>query len=175
MTLRLFSTIPVLVALASGCSPSFEADVPEIDITQRGVKIAGVPGAALVGDTSVTTSFTYSLSAGAKRMNSDVRVHRITIAVSGSVPNLDFVALARVTAANPASPESTTELLNYARSETAPSSSDIDASMATPIDITPLWSADKAVIELQMAGQLPEQDWTVDVTLSLSGKITYNS
>ena len=108
-------------------------------------------------------------------MNSDVRVHRITIAVSGSVPNLDFVALARVTAANPASPESTTELLNYARSETAPSSSDIDASMATPIDITPLWSADKAVIELQMAGQLPEQDWTVDVTLSLSGKITYNS
>jgi hypothetical protein len=34
-------------------------------------------------------------------------------------------------------------------------------------------SADKTVIELQMAGQLPEQDWTVDVTLTLSGKIKY--
>ena len=173
MTLRLFSIIPALAALA--CSPSFEADVPEVDITQRGVKIAGVSGAALAGDTSVTTSFTYSLSAWAKRMNSDVRVHHVTIAASGSVPNLDFVALARVTAANPASPESTTELLNYDRSEVASPNSDIEVSMPAPIDITTLWSADKAVIELQMAGQLPEQDWTVDVTLTLSGKITYNS
>ena len=61
MTLRILCIIPVLAALA--CSPSFEADMPEIDITQRGVKIAGVPQAALAGDTSVTTSFTYSLSA----------------------------------------------------------------------------------------------------------------
>jgi hypothetical protein len=45
--------------------------------------------------------------------------------------------------------------------------------MPAPVDITTLWSADKAVIELQMAGQLPEQDWTVDVTLKLSGRITY--
>ena len=80
-----------------------------------------------------------------------------------------------MTAANPARAESTTELLNYDRSQAAPSSSDIDASMATPIDITSIWSADKAVIELDMAGQLPEQDWTVDVTLSLSGRITYGS
>jgi hypothetical protein len=29
------------------------------------------------------------------------------------------------------------------------------------------------VIELQAAGQLPEQDWTVDVSLNLSGNITY--
>ena len=173
MTLRILCIIPVLAALA--CSPSFEADMPEIDITQRGVKIAGVPQAALAGDTSVTTSFTYSLSAWAKRLNSDVCVHHLTIAASGSVPNLDFIKLARVTAANPARAESTTELLNYDRSQAAPSSSDIDASMATPIDITSIWSADKAVIELDMAGQLPEQDWTVDVTLSLSGRITYGS
>jgi hypothetical protein len=46
--------------------------------------------------------------------------------------------------------------------------------MATSIDITTLWSADQAVIELQVAGQLPEQDWTVDLTLILSGKMTYN-
>ncbi len=102
-----------------------------------------------------------------------VCVHSITIAASGSVPNLDFVDFARVTAANPAIPDSATEILSYARSEAAPSGSAIDVSMATPIDITSLWSADKAVIELQVAGQLPEQDWTVDVTLNLSGKMTY--
>ena len=79
-----------------------------------------------------------------------------------------------MTAANPTSPESPTELLNYERSEAAPSSSNIAVSMVTPIDITTIWSADQAVIELQVAGQLPEQDWTVDLTLILSGKMTYN-
>jgi hypothetical protein len=46
--------------------------------------------------------------------------------------------------------------------------------MPTPIDITTLWSADQTVIELAVDGQLPEQDWTVDVALKLTGKITYN-
>jgi len=45
--------------------------------------------------------------------------------------------------------------------------------MPKPIDITLLWSAAATVIELQMAGRLPEQDWSVDVTLKLGGEITY--
>jgi hypothetical protein len=45
--------------------------------------------------------------------------------------------------------------------------------MPKPIDITPLWSAAKTVIELQVAGRLPEEDWAVDVVLKLNGEITY--
>jgi hypothetical protein len=172
MNLRLSSTIPVLAALASGCSPSFEADLPDVEITQHGVKMAGVPETTQVGDASVTSSFTFSLSTWAKRMNSGVFVHQVTIAASGGLADLDFIELARVTAADPASSEGTIEILNYDRSEDAPSSSSIEVTMATPIDITSLWSADQAIIELQLAGQLPEQDWTVDVTLKVSGKIT---
>ncbi len=59
--------------------------------------------------------------------------------------------------------ESAIEIVNYDRGEAAPSSSVIDVSMPTPVDITALWSADQTVIELAVAGQLPEQDWTVDV------------
>jgi hypothetical protein len=114
------------------------------------------------------------VGAWAKRLTSDVHLHRVVVAASDSLPNLDFIKLAHVTAANPTSPESPTELLNYERSEAAPSSSNIAVSMVTPIDITTIWSADQAVIELQVAGQLPEQDWTVDLTLILSGKMTYN-
>jgi hypothetical protein len=97
MKLLLFSTIPVLAALASGCSPSFEADLPDVEITQHGLKMAGVPAAAQVGDASVTSSFTYSPSttAWSKRMNSGVFVHQVTIAASGSLPNLDFIKFAR--------------------------------------------------------------------------------
>lgn len=172
MNLRLSSTIPVLAALASGCSPSFEADLPDVEVTQHGVKMAGVPETAQVGDASVTSSFTFSPSTWAKRMNSGVFVHQVVITASGGLADLNFIESARVTAADPANPQGATELSNYDRSEDAPSSSSIEVTMPTPIDITSLWSADLAVVELQMAGQLPEQDWTVDVTLKLSGKIT---
>jgi len=54
---------PVLAALA--CSPSSRPTCPKSMVTQRGVTIAGLPEAALAGDASVTTSFTYSLPAWA--------------------------------------------------------------------------------------------------------------
>jgi hypothetical protein len=174
MNLRLSSIIPTLTALASGCSPSFEADLPDIEITRQGLKMAGVPAAAQVGDVSVTGSFTFSPSttAWANRLNSEVFLHQVKIAADGSLADLGFIELARVSANDPARPEGATELLNYARTEETLSRSDIEIRMPTPIDITTLWSAEQAVIELQLVGQLPEQDWTLDVTLSLSGKIS---
>jgi hypothetical protein len=174
MKLRLFSIVPVLAALTGGCSPSFEADLPDVEITQHGLKMAGVPGAAQVGDTSVTSSFTFSSSAWAKHMNSAVFVHQVTITAGGSLANLDFIKSARVTAAAaPALSEGTTAIVDYERSADAPSSAAIQVSLPVPIDLTSLWSANQLVIELQVAGQLPEQDWTVDLTLNLSGNMTY--
>jgi hypothetical protein len=173
MKLRLFSTIPVLAALAGGCSPSFEADLPDVEITQHGLRMAGVPGASLVGDASVTSSFTFSLSKWTKRMNSEVFVHKVTITARDSLANLDFIKDARVTAAAPASPDSATAIMDYERSPDAPSTSAIAVNPPAPVDITSLWSANQLVIELQVAGQLPEQDWTVDVTVQVSGNITY--
>lgn len=171
MKLRLF--VPVLAALTGGCSPSFEADLPDVEITQHGLKMAGVPGAAVVGDTSVTSSFTLSPSTWAKRMNSEIFVHRATITDSDSLANLNFIKSARVTAAVSALSEGTTPIMDYERSVDAPSTSVIAVSPPAPIDVTSLWSANQVVIELQVAGQLPEQDWTVDLALNLSGNMTY--
>jgi hypothetical protein len=173
MKLRLLSIVPVLAALTGGCSPSFEADLPDVEITQHGLKMAGVPAAVVVGDTSVTSPFTFSSSTRTKCMNSQIFVHHLTITARDGLFNLDFIKFARVTVATLASPDNTTAIMDYARSADAPSSSAIEVSLPAPIDVTSLWSAGQAVIELQVAGQLPEQDWTVDVTLSLSGNITY--
>jgi hypothetical protein len=171
MKLRFF--VPVLAALTGGCSPSFEADLPDVEITQHGLKMAGVPGAALLGDTSVTSSFTFSSSARTKHMNSEILVHKVTITAGGNLANLDFIKSARVTAAASALSEGTTAIVDYERSANAPSTSVIEVSLPAPIDVTSLWSANQLVIELQVAGQLPEQDWSVDLALNLSGNITY--
>jgi hypothetical protein len=166
----------MLAALASACSFSAEADIPEVDVTQHGVTVPGVPGAERIGDVSVTSSFTFSSSntAWAKRMNSEIFLHQVTVTATDGVPNLDFIKSARLTMADSANSEATTEIVSYDRCDEAPSSSTIEVSMPEPIDITPLWSADQTLIELAMAGQLPEEDWTLDVTLKLTGKITYS-
>jgi hypothetical protein len=175
MTLRLFPIIPALATMAGACTLSIEANMPEVEVTQHGVKMQGVPKANLLGDVSVTTSFTFSSSntAWAKRMNSEVFLHQVSVAATGGLPNLDFVKVAHLTMADSTSSEKTTEIASYDRDENAQSSSAIEVSTPAPIDITSVWSADNTVIELQMAGRVPEQNWTVDVTLKIAGKITY--
>jgi len=173
MASRLFP-ISVLAALTGACSFSAEADIPDVEITQNAVKMPGVSAKA-TGDISVSSrfSFTSSNSAWAKRLNSEVFVHRVTVAAGGGLSSLDFVAFARLTMADSASEGEPTEIINYDRCDQAPSSSVVDVSPQAPVDITQIWSAAQTVVELQMAGHLPEQDWTVSVTLKLAGKITY--
>jgi hypothetical protein len=175
MTIRLFSILPVLAALAGACSPSFEADLTEIEVTQRGLKVPAVPTTAAGCDVSVAGAFTLSSSeaAWAKGMNSGVRVHNVKVSAGGTLPSLDFIRFARMTMAATTTPERATEIMDFIRGENAPSSPVIEVDIPAPVDITAAWTADKTVITFNVIGQLPTQDWTVDVTLKLSGKITY--
>jgi hypothetical protein len=173
MKLRLIFAVSVLAALFGACS--FEADLPDVQITQRGLIVPGVPQTTLGSPSSTPSFFPLSSSdvAWAKGMKTEVLVHRVQIVASGSLSTLDFIDCVHVTVAVPASSEGAIPIMDYERNEEAPSSSVIDVNIPAPVDIATVWSADKTVIELQMAGQLPEQDWTVDVTLNLSGKISY--
>lgn len=172
--MRTFLGISLLLVVAGACSPSFQADLQDIEITQRGVQMAGVPAAAQVGLASTSHSFTFSSDrmGWAKKINSDVRIHQVTIAATG-LADMSFLELARVTAAAPPAPD-VVEIVSYARDPLAPASSIIEVSAPAPVDITSLWQADQTVIELQIAGSLPEQDWILDLTLSLSGRIAYS-
>jgi hypothetical protein len=174
MTLRTL-LIPALAMMANACVFSVDANIPDVEITQHGLKMPGVPQSNLVGDTSVSSSFTYSSSntAWAKSMNSRVYVHQVEVTAGGGLTNLDFIKGVHLTMADSENSENSAEILSYDRVDGAPSSSVIAVSMPKPIDITTLWSASKTVIELQIAGRLPEQDWSVDVTLKLGGEITY--
>jgi len=175
MTLRYFPIIPVLASLAGGCLFDVQADIPDVEITQHGVKVPGVPHSEGIGDVSANTSFTFSSAntAWAKHMNSQVLARQVTITATGGLADLDFVKTVRVTMSDPATTKEGTDLISYERCDGAPSSSVIEVNMPKPIDITPLWSADQTVIGLALGGRLPEDDWTVDVSLMIGGKITY--
>ena len=113
MTFRVLPIIPLLATLAGACSFSAEADIPEVDVTQHGVVVPGVPIPEWAGDVSVTSSFTYSSSntAWAKRMNSQISVRQVTVTATGGVPNLDFVKSAHLTMADSTNSESAIEIV----------------------------------------------------------------
>lgn len=175
MTLRLVSFPLAMVALTGACAPSFEANLPDVEITQRGLKVPAMPATMSAGRVSTSGTFLVSSSdtAWAKRMNSNVRVHRVTLVASGGQPSLDFIECARMTVSTLGHPEGAIEIMSYERVADARSGSAIEVDIPLPNDITIPWTTDQTVIELQVAGQLPTQDWTVDVTLKLSGEITY--
>ena len=90
------------------------------------------------------------------------------------IPGTRFVRVRAQTNRPSSISESTTEIASYVRSVDAQSSSSIEGTRPAPVDVTSLWSADPIVISLRATGQLPEQDWIVDVTLKFSGDITYD-
>lgn len=175
MRLQLFSNLLFLAVSSGACSPSFDADLPEVEVTQRGVKLPGWTATNTGRDVAVSGTFTLSSSdaAWAKRMNTEVQVHQVTIVPGGTLSSLAFIEFALVNVSAGSKPEDPTKILDYDRTVDVPASSAIEVAMHKPIDITTAWIADKTVIDFQVAGQLPTQDWIVDVSLKLSGKIAY--
>jgi hypothetical protein len=175
MTNQFLSMLSVAATLTSACSLSVQADIPEVEVTQRAVKVPGVPRLRPAEDVSVSCDFNLSRSnsAWAKSMNSSVLVHLITVTQGKTLPNLDFVKSARFTMTDPSRSEATTEIVSYDRAPQAPSSSVIDLSPEEPVDITQLWATDTTILTLDVAGPLPVEDWSVDVTLKITGKIVY--
>jgi hypothetical protein len=49
----------------------------------------------------------------------------------------------------------------------------LSAKTPYPIDISHVWSAKRLLVTVSLAGQLPDRGWSVDITLHLSGKISY--
>lgn len=167
----------VLLTFGLGACVEVEAEVPDVEITQHGVMFQGVPGAAYLGEASVTHTFMLSGDqlSFAKDLNSQVYAMEVILRPTGSMQNLDFIRAARVLMSNPTkgSVQPATEIINYERANDLVSQPILTVKTLVPIDITELWAAEQTAITLTLSGTLPSVDWSVDVSLRLSGKIEY--
>lgn len=164
----------LVAVLNPACLLSVEADMSEVEITQHGIRMPGVDVHRSLTDVSVTSQFTFtsSNSAWAKRMNSEVVAHEVKV-TSDKLPNLDFVKSASLVMIDSQNEGINTRIVDYQRSQDAPSSAVLDVSPGEPVDVTQLWSTDKTVVELSMSGDMPAEDWFISLTMRLSGKITF--
>ncbi len=167
----------VLAAAAVASCAQVEADVPEAKVTQKSVSFQGIPGAQAAGEVSITQSFTLTADdlSWAQNLNAQVYAYEVEITAASGVDDLSFIHHARVTMANGSGAESTdpVEVISYDRPDNFTPSPALDVKTTYPVDVTSAWAAKKVTITMNLIGVFPEQDWSVDVTLHMSGKISY--
>jgi hypothetical protein len=162
-------------AAVAGCGISVEADVPDVQVTQRGIVFPGVPGASLAGDLSMAKSFSqeHDKIDFPDGLDSEVKTLSVSLRATGGVADLSFIHYMRVTMA----PDDGSAALELGVYEPAPGTivgREITLTTLNPINVFAAWNTDRAKFTLEVVGALPEQDWTGDVTAHFSGKLKYS-
>lgn len=172
----LVMALTLAAAGAASCA-QVEADVPQAEVTQKAVSFKGIPGGKALGEVSTTQSFTLSSDdlSWAKNLNSEVYAHAFEIRAVGALQDLSFIHYTRITMSDGSDGATTpaVEIVNYERPANAAASPVIDAPTSYPINVSQVWAAKKVVITMELAGVFPEETWAADVTLHMSGKISY--
>jgi hypothetical protein len=166
-----------LAATTTASCARVEAEVPETKVTEKAVQFQAVPGGQSLGEISITQSFTLTADdlSWAHNLNTEVYAYEVELKAVSGVEDLSFIHYARVTMSD-GSKDSTTEpieVINYTRPDNFEPSPILDVKTTYPINVTSAWAAKRVTITMELAGIFPEQDWAVDVTVHMSGKISY--
>lgn len=167
-------TAVLFLALAAfpavGCLGA-EADIPDIEVAQRGITFDAAPVAGIQGSVSTTYSQKHNkldLPAG---LEPDVKTLSVTISASGGVDDLSFIQHFRITMA-PSDGGTPIELGTYDQGAT-PAGKDIVLTTLNPANIFDAWKTDAALFTLEVTGTLPTHSWTIDVVTHFAGSATY--
>ncbi len=154
---------------------SVEADVPDIEVTQHDIAFEGVPLASLLGDVSTGMSFTQDRPSLhlPKAIDSSVQAVKVEFRAKSGIQNLDFLRALRITMAPQDNTSEPIELINYEKTDGAVVGESLTLPSRNPVNILDQWKADSAVFNIQLAGTLPEQAWTVDMSVHFAGKVSY--
>jgi hypothetical protein len=160
---------------AAGCMVSVEAEIPDVEVTQKGLAFTGVPGANALGDVSMTQSFSQEhdaldLPAG---LTSEVKALEVTLTATKGVADFSFVHYLRLTMSDDNNNANAVELINYQRDDAAAPSNVLKMVAANPVNALEKWKTKSALFTVDVAGTLPDHDWAADITVRFGGKIQY--
>jgi len=171
--LDLTAALGLAATLVASCA-EVEAEVPEVEVTEKGVSFRGVGGGGGHGEVSATQTFALDSEnlSWVKDLNSKVYLTQIELRATGGTKDLGFIHYAQVVMAGDHDTKPVT-LVDYVRPEPHGELPVLTARTPAPVDISAVWTAEKVWVTVTVAGRLPERAWTVDVTLRLSGKLSY--
>jgi len=162
----------VALAAASGCAPSVEADVPDVEVTQRGIVFGGVAA----GGAEASMEKSYSQEHGKldlpEGLDSEVETLSVTLTATAGVADLAFIHHLRITMAADGG-GAPIELGTYDPPAGGTVGRQIALTTLNPNNLLDAWKTDSATFTLEIKGALPTADWTGDVTVHFSGMVKY--
>ena len=161
------------LAFAAGCSA--EAEIPEVTVTRSDVEFAGVPSIPGIMDTSqeVTAEFDHPSDFELPEdFNPELHPLGAMISARGDMRSLSFLEGLEVKLSSraPGAPPPFV-LASYERGS-ATVGRIVELEIAPDSDVLSYWDTDQAFYEVTLWGVLPEQDWSIDVSFSFSGKLS---
>jgi hypothetical protein len=162
-----------VAAGAAGCGISVEADVPEVEVTQKGLAFDGVPLGGLLGDVSIVQSFSQKhekleLPDG---LDTEVKALGVSLTAKSGIQDFAFIHNLRLTMTD--GTHTPVELINYQQQPGAAPSGVLTMESANPVNTLDQWKTDSATFTVEVAGSLPSDPWTVDLGIRFAGKIKY--
>jgi hypothetical protein len=174
---RCLTVTITLLGLASlgACTISVEADVPDIEVTQHDVNFTGIPLAGRIGDVATELTFTQDKpSLGLpKEIDTSVKAVQVELTARTGITSFDFLRSLRVTMAPNDGSSAPVELINYERVGVGSVGGTLSIPSQNPVNILDQWKTDSAKFTVALSGTLPEQDWSVDLSVHFAGKLSY--
>ena len=177
------ATRAALLALALGavgCTLSAEGELPEVEVTQHDLTIPGVPREARTGDAVVALPSFFQpndhLGLSPDQYRS-VKVKSVVLSLKrGGGGDLSFVRRFDLTinglqgflaGVAPA------QVAHYDRPAAGAAGASITARSGGAVEVVDAWRDSLTVMTVDAAGDLPEDPWTVDVTVRVSAVVKY--
>jgi hypothetical protein len=163
-----------MVLLGTGCV-SVEAEIPEVEITQKDLGFDGVPISALIGDVSVSHKFSQKhkkldLPSG---LDSEIKALGVSIIARKGLKDFGFLHNLRLTMSDDVHPPVT--LIDYQQAPGAAPTDVLTMKSANPVNTFEQWKTESATFTIDVAGTLPEQAWTVDMSVRFGGSFKYHN
>lgn len=167
-------------AASSGCLFSAEGELPEVEVTQQDILFPGVPREVRLGEASIALPI--FLNPGERlglppESYKSVKVKDVSLVLKAPPGgDLSFVRTFRVTLNSLQgylAGVTPTEVATYQRPATGATSGRLSARGPSPVEVSQAWRDALTVMTVEAAGDLPEENWTLDVTVRLSAVLTY--
>jgi hypothetical protein len=163
-----------LAASVAGCGISVEADVPDVEVTQHDLAFDGVPLSSLIGDVSLSRNFSQKhkkldLPAG---LDSQVKALSVSLIAKNGIKDFGFIHNLRMTMSDDV--HQPVQLIDYQQTPGAPPSGILTMQSANPVNTLEQWKTESATFTVEVAGRLPEQAWTIDLSIHFGGSFKYS-
>jgi hypothetical protein len=179
------SMFPLGLLLAAGCAPVVDAKFSDIEVTRPDIPI---PPAGPGGTSSLPVTFSFDSTFLGANSNLEaqsqivaVDMNKLSLTAKTGVTDLSFIrtlhALAYVPLKNSylLSGQSSrqVEIADYERRSDTEVGPTFSVPLPEPVDILSLMQPSsldqrKIVVVVSLGGQLPNQNWTIDVSMSIS-------